>query len=87
MAAGRPAIYWGDLEGDVARELRHFDAGVAVQCGDSGGLATALRALLTDAGRRARLGENAREALIRNYTPERVVERWRTLLSSLDRPQ
>lgn len=80
MAAGRPILFVGDPDGEVARLARAHDCGLVVPAGDTAGLAAAIRALRDDAGRRARLGANARAAFERSYDRARAVAAWRALL-------
>jgi glycosyltransferase involved in cell wall biosynthesis len=59
------------------------ELGVAVPVGDEQALADAIRALLDDPERRARLRESARETVMRQFTIQRTVEQLRSLYSEL----
>ena len=80
MAAGRPILFVGDPDGEVARLARAHDCGLVIPAGDAAGLAAAIRALRDDPGRRARLGANARAAFERCFDRARAVAAWRAVL-------
>jgi colanic acid biosynthesis glycosyl transferase WcaI len=83
MAAGRPAIFIGDQDGELAREIRAADTGVAIAVGDSEGLARELRLLRDDAPRLARLGANARRQAEERHSSQRAVRAWSALFASI----
>jgi glycosyltransferase involved in cell wall biosynthesis len=83
LAAGRPALFVGDPNGDVARLLRDEDCGAAVTPGDSQGLATELRLLADSPDRVELMGVNARTLGLARYTSERAVADWLTCLSAI----
>lgn len=56
--------------------------GFVVEMGDQETFVTRLRTLIEDVNLRKQMGHNARETA-ELYTPERVMERWRSLLASL----
>jgi len=79
-AAGRPTIFIGDPEGEIAAEVRASDCGRCVQQGDVAGLVAAIRELRDVMGLRERLGRNARRALEERYDKPIAVRLWRDLL-------
>jgi colanic acid biosynthesis glycosyl transferase WcaI len=83
MAAGRPTIFVGDLQGQTAAMLRDCGAGVSVQSGDSRGLAEAILAMRENDAVRRRMGSAAREAFDRLYAMPIALERWHDLLQGL----
>lgn len=83
LAAGRPAIFWGDTGGDVATELTTTGAGLVVHAGDGAALAGAIRSLAGDPVARAELGARARRAFEASYTKSRAAAAWRDLLLGL----
>lgn len=54
----------------VPEDLTHDEDGVLVESGESQALASALRALLDDPGRRERLGQAARRTYQRRFSPQ-----------------
>ena len=87
LAAGRPAIFWGDPGGDVATELIAVRAGIAVAAGDAPALAAAIRKLATEPATRDELGANARRAFAAKYTRAHAAAAWRELLRELSVPR
>jgi colanic acid biosynthesis glycosyl transferase WcaI len=83
LAAGRPAIFWGDPGGDVATELIAIGAGLVVRAGDGAALAASIRSLAGDPKARAELGARARSAFEANYTQARAAAAWVELLRGL----
>ena len=83
LAASRPALCWGDVDGETARELGRTGAGMAVAAGDAAGLAHAIRALQSSPNLRFDLGRRAREAFVARYTVGQSVAAWRRLLLAI----
>lgn len=83
LAAGRPAIFVGDANGDMARMLRDHECGVVVGVGETARLAGELRALSEDPGRLELMARRARELAVARHTPERAVADWLTLLQDV----
>jgi colanic acid biosynthesis glycosyl transferase WcaI len=82
-AAGRPVLFVGDPEGEVALELARAGSGLSVACGDAAGLVAAICRLRDDPIDRARRGMAARDAFLERYTREHAADRWRAVLASL----
>jgi glycosyltransferase involved in cell wall biosynthesis len=80
-AAGRPTIFIGDLDGEIARLLRRHACGISVRTGDSQGLADAIRDLASPSGEA--MGRAAREAYLREHDRAHAVRRWAALLERL----
>jgi glycosyltransferase involved in cell wall biosynthesis len=83
LAAGRPTLYVGPQEGEVAEILRRGRCGVQVAIGDSAGLADAIRLYVRDARRRGGDGRRARELFDRRFASERALRAHRRVLDSL----
>ncbi len=83
MAAGRPAIFVGDADGEVARTLRMHDCGLTVSEGDGRSLAEAILDLAVQPEQCRRLGANARNAFEAHYALPIAVARWQALLSAI----
>ena len=82
-AAGRPAIFIGDADGEIARVIARYDFGRTVAQGDGPGLA---RAILEFAGQpelcRA-MGERARQAFETDFDKPTAADRWQRLLAEV----
>ncbi len=83
LAAGRPAIFVGDLDGEIARLVHRHDVGAAVAQGDGPGLASLLQRLLADDVARDRMGMKARALLMDRYTKEKACAAWGDVLRKI----
>jgi len=83
LAAGRPIIFVGDREGEVAKVLREERCGVAVRCGDAPALSEAIRNLRQDTATREAMGRRARAAFERRYTLRASATVWSGLFDGL----
>jgi colanic acid biosynthesis glycosyl transferase WcaI len=81
MAAGRPTLFIGSLQGETASILKESDAGIAVATGDADALVSAIRNLGNDASMRARLGANARRAFEQRYDMPIALAKWEKVLN------
>jgi colanic acid biosynthesis glycosyl transferase WcaI len=84
LAAGRPAIFIGDTKGELANLVQTESCGLAVQQGDSAGLAKAIMKLRNDPGLRVEMGKRARVLFEQRYDRHLAIERWSKLLSKLE---
>ncbi|MBP2300853.1 glycosyltransferase family 4 protein [Azospirillum picis] len=82
-AAGRPALFVGDRQGEVGAMLHDHDFGSAFAIGDADGLAEAIHRLSTSPTLCRRLGDNARRAFDEQFDRRHVVEKWLALLDGL----
>ena len=80
LAAGRPALFIGDPDGEIARLIRDHHCGVTVRVGESEQLTAALRALRDDPVRLGAMGSQARSLALSRYTSEHAVSEWLTML-------
>ncbi len=83
LAVGRPVVFVGDPDGEVARLLADNDCGVTVAPGQGEALATCLLALRDDAARYQRLADNARDFAVREADFERAMTAWRALYRNI----
>lgn len=81
-AAGRPVIYLGDAEGEIARILRRERCGWTFAIGQAEALAQHLLSLSRDSGQVALAGRQARETFDRQYARPRALRMWRSVLES-----
>jgi len=87
LAAGRPAIFIGDANGQIAQLVRETGCGESVECGEGARLASLLLELRNDRERTERLGRQARETFESRFTLERAVQKWLGLLRHVGRAE
>lgn len=80
-AAARPAIFVGDLDGEVARLMRRHDCGVCVSSGDKEALVGSIRALAADPERCRELGDRARRAFELEWDKPIGLASWRETIA------
>jgi colanic acid biosynthesis glycosyl transferase WcaI len=80
LAAGRPVLFVGPPDGDIARLLKQEDCGATLAPDDDAGLAGLIARWQADATLRARLGVSARAAYERQFTYDAALMRWEKLL-------
>jgi glycosyltransferase involved in cell wall biosynthesis len=83
LAAGRPTLFVGDPDGEVARAVAHGDCGHAVAIGDAEGLARHILALQQAPATCDRMAANARRLFEAEYTEARGCTEWIGLMDSL----
>lgn len=83
MAAGKPSLYVGSGESEIARIISETASGMCFAEGDSAGLAEGIRSLAADSVGRKRMGKNAREALVGRYDADTLCGRWIEMLEGL----
>ncbi len=83
MAAGRPIIFVGAKDGEVARLVRDHRCGLVVAPDDARALADAIGELAASPERAAWMGRNARRAFERSYDVRHAQGRWRRLIREL----
>jgi glycosyltransferase involved in cell wall biosynthesis len=83
LAAGRPVVFIGDTEGELARIVRADACGIAIKQGDSTELVRQLRRLRDDASIGVDMGERARRLLVEKYTLNAGVCKWEALLAEV----
>lgn len=82
-AAGRPAIFIGDPQGEIGRILTESGTGFIVAEGDGDGLAHAVRSLAEDRSRANEMGQRARALFEARYDVRFSIEAWEEVLWSL----
>jgi glycosyltransferase involved in cell wall biosynthesis len=85
LAAGRPVLYAGPPESEIARWIAQHDVGVVVGQGDAG-VEAATQRLLAVAARREELAAwqaNARAVYLRDFSKTVINDRWDVLLRDL----
>jgi colanic acid biosynthesis glycosyl transferase WcaI len=80
LAAGRPVLYIGDTDCDIARVIAETRCGVSVAVDAVQDLIAAIRWLKSEPSVCADMGTRAREIFLRRYTLQKAVERWMSVL-------
>ncbi|GLK55240.1 glycosyltransferase involved in cell wall biosynthesis [Methylopila capsulata] len=81
-AAGRPTLFVGDVDGEVAGLLRRHRCGVSVPVGASEALAAHIERLADNPRLAARLGVAARRMFDERFSRRRGLAAWRTVIES-----
>lgn len=79
-AAGRPCIFIGDSDGEIARLLFEGDCGLTVPDSDGAALAQAIVKLRADQVRCNQMGADARKLFEAEFDMPLALARWRALL-------
>jgi glycosyltransferase involved in cell wall biosynthesis len=79
-AAGRPTVFIGDGDGEIARLIRRHQCGRSIAAGDGAGLAQAIVELAEDPAAWQSLGQRARQALEAEFDKSIATARWDDLL-------
>lgn len=85
MAAGRPCIFIGDSDGEVARILRGGKCGVTVPAFDGEALAAAIVALHDNSSQCQAMGEAARRTFEEHFDMPIALAQWDQLLGNVGR--
>ncbi len=82
-AAGRPAIFIGDNQGEISSLLNNTNAGIVVKPGDGKKLVKSIQDLKQDIEKRQTMGQKARSIFLQRYDKKFGVQRWDVLLSNI----
>jgi glycosyltransferase involved in cell wall biosynthesis len=85
MAAGRPTIYVGPEDTEVARVIGEEQCGYVIPNSDSARLVAAIRQLRRDPVLSLTMGLRGRRALERSYSMQLACRRWRDQTHALAR--
>jgi glycosyltransferase involved in cell wall biosynthesis len=85
-AAGRPTIFVGDKDGEIARLIARYQCGRTVAMGDGAGLARTILDLAADPGLCRQMGQRARQAFDAEFDKSIAVTRWERLLLEISGP-
>jgi len=86
LAAGRPTLFVGDPDGEIARIIARTGCGAAVRIGEDAALADGIAGLAASDGRRAEMGAIARRTFDAEFLEARGIEAWQRLLRGLAAP-
>lgn len=79
-AAGRPTVFIGSPEGEIARILEEAKCGLTVDAGDGEALADEIVALAADRDRRQAMGRAARKIFEQRFDQPIALAAWREVL-------
>ena len=82
-AAGRPTLFIGAEDGEIARLIERHACGMTVRMGDGAGLAAAITTLARDRHNARTMGHRARAACEALYSKTHAIEAWHQLLSDV----
>jgi glycosyltransferase involved in cell wall biosynthesis len=85
LAVGRPVIFIGAADGELARMIREHECGAVVAPGDVERLTNTIAALAADREETAAMGARGREAYLENYAPAHAFARWEETLLEAER--
>ena len=83
LAAGRPVLFVGPPDGEIAQLLAQQSCGVAIAPGDGERLAATIAAWQADPTQWAQLGRNARSVYERQFTFAAALARWDEILRQI----
>ncbi len=81
MAAGRPILFVGDVNGEIAHLLREEKIGMVFDPDDGAGLARQIRHWMAEPETCRRMGARARALILRRYDKKLALQRWHRALS------
>ncbi len=80
IAAGRPALFVGDEQGDVARILKDNECGWAISIGDGVGLAGRIKECVKSKAQCEQWSQNARKLFDQRFDRRVALAEWRGVL-------
>lgn len=83
LAAGRPVLFIGAPDGELAQAIKESSCGLAVATGDAESAAQFIRLLATDHERTKLLREKARQLFDEHYDIVKALGSWKSLLSEI----
>jgi glycosyltransferase involved in cell wall biosynthesis len=86
-AAGRPILFIGSRDGEIARLTERHTCGLSIADGDSTALADAVRTLARDPQRVHNMGAHARTSCEKFYTKSLAISAWTRILCAISTSQ
>lgn len=83
LAAGRPSLFIGDPEGEIARRLRDSGCGFAVAPGDVDSACAGIERMVADSDEAAAMGLRARSLLEAQCTRVAALLRWNAMIDAI----
>jgi glycosyltransferase involved in cell wall biosynthesis len=83
LGVGRPTLFVGDPDGELARIIRQQHVGTTVEIGQADALANAVLAYRAAPDRRHEEGRRARALFCDHYAKNHALKRWSALLAAV----
>jgi len=83
IATGKPSLFIGDPQGEIATTLSQNGVGLSIQMGDSGALARQILELKGSAEKVERMGHIARVLFDHRFTSQQAFQKWSDVIKSL----
>jgi glycosyltransferase involved in cell wall biosynthesis len=83
LAAGRPVVFVGDPDGELARVIGASKCGLVVRAGDAAGLAAAINHLRDHPDQRIAMGRAARELSTGRFDSSQALRSWAALVTGI----
>ena len=80
LAVGRPVLFIGARDGELARIIKEHRCGIAIEMGDVDGLTDAIRRLASDRAEAAAMGHRGRELYLARFAPHHAFAAWERVL-------
>lgn len=80
LAVGRPVIFVGARDGELARIIDANGVGIVVEMGDVDGLTKAIRTLANDREKAAEMGHRGRALYLARFAPHHAFAAWERVL-------
>jgi glycosyltransferase involved in cell wall biosynthesis len=80
LAVGRPVIFIGARDGELARLIEEHHCGVVVQTGDVDALTRSIARLASDRVAAAEMGRRGRELYATRFAPAHAFAAWERVL-------
>lgn len=80
LAVGRPVLFVGARDGELARLIGEHRCGTVVEAGDVEGLTDAIRELAGDRDEAAAMGRRGRELYLSRFAPHHAFAAWERVL-------
>lgn len=83
LAVGRPVLFVGARDGELARIIDEHHCGMAIETGDVDGLVNAIRKLAGDRAEAAAMGHRGRELYLARFAPHHAFATWERVLEEV----
>ena len=83
LASGRPVLYIGPRDSEIADTIKELNCGFVFKCDDVEALVSTVRRLGENRSLVLELGHRARAGLVSSYSREDACRRWSALIGSL----
>ncbi len=85
LAVGRPVLFIGARDGELARLIDAYHCGIVIDEGDVEGLARAIETLARDRESAAAMGARGRELYLQRFAPRQAFAAWERVLEEAAR--